>query len=64
MDYKVLIDHLELTKDKFDVTQIYDRSGYSPLHFGAYKNSEQICEILCDFVLQRNNSNLDEEQKQ
>ncbi len=30
---------------------IYDRTGYSPLHFAAYKNSDRLCEILCEFVL-------------
>ena len=50
MELKV---HLESTKDKFDVTTLYDRSGYSPLHFASYKNSDRLCEILCEFVLSR-----------
>ena len=45
--------HLEHTKDKFDVTNLYDRSGYSPLHFAAYKNSDRLCEILCEFIMFR-----------
>jgi len=32
------------------VTEIYDRSGYTPLHFAAYKNNEKMAEILCLFV--------------
>ena len=35
--------HLELTKNNFDVTTIYDRTGYSHLNFAAYKNSEHLC---------------------
>ena len=42
--------HLIDTESRFDVTEIGDRSGYSPLHFAAYKNSEVMAEILCDFV--------------
>ena len=42
--------HLVETEGRFDVTEIYDRSGYSPLHFAAYKNSSKIAVILCDFV--------------
>lgn len=45
-----LKSHLEHSKDKFNVTQIYDRTGYSPLHFAAYKNSDKLCEILCEFI--------------
>lgn len=43
MEPTELKSHLELTKSKFDVTKIYDRSGYSPLHFAAYKNSDRLC---------------------
>jgi ankyrin repeat protein len=43
--------HLEDTSDKYDVTRIFDRSGYSPLHFAAYKNSERMCEVLTEFIL-------------
>jgi len=42
--------HLIETESRFDVTEIGDRSGYSPLHFAAYKNSEIMADILCDFV--------------
>lgn len=55
-----LKNHLETTKDKFDVTAIFDRTGYSPLHFAAYKNSDKLCEILCEFVLRRGLSDKEE----
>jgi len=45
--------HLENNRDRMDVTNIYDRSGYSPLHFAAYKNSDKLCEVLCEFILKR-----------
>lgn len=58
--------HLEHTRDKFDVTNLFDRSGYSPLHFAAYKNSDRLCEILCEFILTRglNEDKISEEDKQ
>ena len=39
------------TKEKFNVTQLYDKSGYTPLHYAAYKNIEKACEILIEFIL-------------
>jgi ankyrin repeat protein len=42
-----LKSHLEMCLDKFDVTTVFDRSGYSPLHFAAFKNFEKVCEVLC-----------------
>jgi ankyrin repeat protein len=53
MEVIELKTHLENSKEIFDLTEIYDRSGYSPLHFAAYKNSDKICTVLCDFVLTR-----------
>ena len=47
-----LTRHLIETESKFNITEIYDRSGYSPLHFSAYKNSDKIAEVLCHFVSQ------------
>lgn len=43
--------HLQVSRGKFDITEIYDRQGYSPLHFAAYKNQEKMCEALCEFLL-------------
>jgi ankyrin repeat protein len=51
MEPTELKHHLEATRERFDVTTIFDRTGYSPLHFAAYKNSDKLCEILCEFVL-------------
>jgi ankyrin repeat protein len=45
-----LMKHLVDTENRFDVTEIYDKNGYSPLHFAAYKNSFKTAEILCNFV--------------
>ena len=51
MDFSELRKHLNATKDRFDVLNIYDKSGYSPLHYAAYKNIEKACEILIEFVI-------------
>lgn len=50
----VLVDlkqHINQTKARYDITKIYDRQGYSPLHFAAYKNSDKMCEVLCEFLM-------------
>lgn len=57
MEVQELSRHLIETESKFDVTEIYDRSGYSPLHFAAYKNNEKMAEILCQFVSLYNANN-------
>ena len=44
--------HLNATKDKFDIVAIFDKSGYTPMMYAAYKNHERACEILIDFILQ------------
>lgn len=51
MDFTELKNHLNLTKDKFNVVNIYDNSGYSPIHYAAYKNIEKACDILIHFVI-------------
>ena len=51
MDFTELENHLYATKDKFDLMKIYDKSGYTPIHYAAYKNIEKACEILVNFVL-------------
>jgi ankyrin repeat protein len=53
-DERYLLEHLEMVKEKVDVTKIYDRSGYSPLHFAAFKNQEKICNVLCEHALKMN----------
>lgn len=50
LEFNELQRHLVETESRFDITEIYDRSGYSPLHFAAYKNSHQMAELLCRFV--------------
>jgi ankyrin repeat protein len=55
MEIKELQKHLIDTETKFDVTEIYDRSGYSPLHFAAYKNNEKMAEVLCSYVMIKKN---------
>eukprot|EP00347_Sterkiella_histriomuscorum_P023344 403335004 len=49
-----LLAHLQTSKERFDITSIYDRQGYTPLHFAAYKNQGSICKALCEFVLKEN----------
>ncbi|CDW73662.1 dhhc zinc finger domain containing protein [Stylonychia lemnae] len=62
--------HLEATAAKFELTAVYDRSGYSPLHYAAFKNIDEICTTLCDYILKRRpasqpaNEQLKEEQIQ
>ena len=51
MDFTELHNHLYDSKDKFDLLKIYDKSGYTPIHYAAYKNIEKACEILIRFVL-------------
>ena len=51
MDFSELKQHLGTTRDKLNVTQIYDKSGYSPLHYAAYKNIEKACDVLVEFIL-------------
>ncbi len=50
-DADLLQKHILSTHDKYDLTQIYDQSGYSPLHFAAYKNNFRICELLIEHIL-------------
>jgi hypothetical protein len=46
--------HLELHASKLeDITKIFDKSGYSCLHFAAFKNYESICYTLAEFILNR-----------
>ena len=52
MDFSELRQHLNATKDKFNVMNIFDKSGYSPIHYAAYKNIERACEVLIEFILQ------------
>jgi ankyrin repeat protein len=62
-DERYLLDHMEQVKDKVDLTKIYDRSGYSPLHFAAFKNFEKICEVLCEHVIKMDSNALEQGDK-
>lgn len=43
--------HLETTADRFDVTKIFNQSGFTPIHLAAYKMQNRTCEVLINFVL-------------
>jgi hypothetical protein len=45
-----LARHLVATEDRYNLTTIYDRSGYTPLHFATYRNVQDAIEVLIDFV--------------
>eukprot|EP00347_Sterkiella_histriomuscorum_P018539 403345126 len=53
MEIEQLKQHLLECEHILDITEIYDRQGYSPLHFAAYKNNEKMAEVLCEFVFGR-----------
>ncbi|CDW85825.1 dhhc zinc finger domain containing protein [Stylonychia lemnae] len=64
VEIRELQRHLIETETRFEIIEIYDRSGYSPLHFAAYKNNEKMAEILCLFVLGRyKNTLLDDNER-
>ena len=62
MDFAELRAHLDATKDRFNVANIYDKSGYTPIHYAAYKNIEKACEILISFALADEVSNRSSQQ--
>ena len=51
MDYEGLERHLDINKDKFDVTTLTNTSGFTLMHLAAYKSLNRGCEILIRFVL-------------
>ena len=51
MSYAELENHLIATRDKIDLMQIYDKSGYTPIHYAAYKNLDKAIEIIIKFAL-------------
>lgn len=51
MNFAELENHLFATKDKIDLLQIYDKSGYTPIHYAAYKNIDKAIEIIIKFAL-------------
>ena len=41
------------SRNKIDLVTIFDKSGYSPIMYAAYKNYERAVQILIDFVLRK-----------
>jgi hypothetical protein len=50
-DFEGLALHLKNTRFSIDVTKVFDKSGYTPLLYGAYKNITKACEIIVEFLL-------------
>ena len=48
---KKLKTHLSTSKNKIDIRNIYNESGYSPIHYAAYKNFTAVCEVIVEFML-------------
>ena len=46
MDFPELLKHLQTSKDKYDLLSLFDKSGYTPMHYAAYKNIDKAVEIL------------------
>ena len=38
--------------------QIYDKSGYTPIHYAAYKNIDRAVEIIIKFALSEDSDRL------
>jgi len=45
-----LQEHLQETRDQFDIMKLFDNQGYSPLHFAAWKDSLELAEVIINFV--------------
>ena len=58
MDFGSLESHLRSTRNKFDIMQIYDKSGYTPIHYAAYKNIDRAVEIIIKFALSEDSDRL------
>ena len=39
----------------FDLTTIFDKKGFTPLHMAAFHNSKKSVKILCEHVLKYGN---------
>ena len=55
MDFMELKIHLNTTKDSIDIMNIHDKSGYSPIHYAAYKNMVKATQVIIEFLLQDDN---------
>ena len=47
------MQHLNEIKGKIDVTNIFDRTGYSPLNYAAYKDRYMAFKALISHVQQK-----------
>lgn len=52
MDFTELRKHLNQTRATINIMKIHDKSGYTPMHYAAYKNMFQASKVLIEFVLQ------------
>ena len=50
-DFDELALHLKSSRSSVDVTKVFDKSGYTPLLYAAYKNITKACEIIVEFLL-------------
>ena len=50
-EHEKLERHLEENSERFNVTRIFNQSGFTPAHLAAYKGQNRMCEILINFVL-------------
>ena len=46
-----LAAHLKSTRTRIDVNKVFDKSGYTPLLYAAYKNIQRACEVIIEFLL-------------
>jgi ankyrin repeat protein len=51
MAYQDLERHLKLKGREINLLKIFDKQGYTPLHYAAYKNQYKSVQILFDYVL-------------
>ena len=50
MENAELERHLLQMRFRQDIVKIFDKSGYSLLHYAAYKNNERAVQILLNFI--------------
>ena len=52
MDFEELRNHLNATRATINILKMHDKSGYTPIHYAAYRNMYQASKVLIEFVLQ------------
>jgi len=50
-DNHSLKEHLLNKESVLNLTEIYDKQGYSPLHFATFKNSYSAVKVLLNFLI-------------